>query len=116
MTFDEQLMQSVQHAVLDQVRKGEWVKLPRWESALPIDVSTLRSLLTRVDMARVQELVVPKIEQMVADAMIQSVATEIATDVKKIMSNQEIREDLRATIREKLRQWSKGAQAERKGN
>ncbi len=75
---------------------------------MTVTPGNLREVYQSVDMVRVGEILKVKIEQKVADAILNNLATEVATDVKKIMSNTELREDCRAVIRDKIRQASKG--------
>lgn len=59
---------------------------------------------SRVDMAKVMGIVASEVERRIADGIMNSMATEIANDTKSIMSNKELREDIRATIRAKIRE------------
>lgn len=94
MNFDELLIQAVQHTVIDFIRKGEWMKLDH-NARLPIDAAWLREMHNRVNMDRVMALLTDQVEQRIADGIINVMATEIATDVKLIMCNKELREDNR---------------------
>jgi hypothetical protein len=103
MTFDELLTQAVQHTVIDFIRKGEWMKMD-YNSRLNIDSAWLREMHSRVNMNNVMSLVAEQVEQRIADGIMNSMATEVANDCKSIMCNKELREDIRATIREKIRE------------
>lgn len=103
MTFEETLHQAIQHTVIDFIRKGEWMKLD-YNARVNVDSAWLREMHSRVDMNNVMALVASQVEQRICDGIINSMATEIATDVKSIMCNRELREDLRATIRGKIRE------------
>lgn len=103
MTFDETLTQAVQHTIVDFIRKGEWMKLD-YNARINVDSAWLRDMHSRVDMGNVMALVAGQVEQRIADGIMNSMATEIANDVKSIMCNKELREDIRATIRAKVRE------------
>ena len=103
MTFDEVFTQAAQHAVIDFIRKGEWMKMD-YNARVNIDSAWLREMHSRVSMDRVMALVADHVEQRIADGIMNGMAMEIATDVKSIMCNKELREDIRATIREKIRE------------
>lgn len=103
MTFDELLTQAVQHTVIDFIRKGEWMKLD-YNARLNIDAAWLREMHGRVSMDRVMALVADSVEQRIADGIMYSMATEVANDCKAIMCNKELREDIRAMIRAKIRE------------
>jgi len=103
MTFDELLTQAVQHTVIDFIRKGDWMKMD-YAARINIDSAWLREMHSRVNMNNVLELVKSQVEQRIADGIINAMATEIATDVKSIMCNKELREDLRSVLRAKIRE------------
>ena len=103
MTFDELLMQAVQHTVIDFIRKGEWMKLD-YNARLNLDAAWLREMHSRVNMDRVMTLVSEQVEQRIADGIMNAMATEVANDCKSTMCNKELREDIRATIRAKIRE------------
>lgn len=103
MTFEQMLKQAVEHTVIDFIRKGEWMKLD-YDARIKIDSAWLREMHKSVSMQNVMELVKSQVEQRIADGIINSMTTEIATDVKSIMCNKELREDIRATLRAKIRE------------
>ena len=103
MTFDETLQQAVQHTVIDFIRKGDWMKID-YNAKVNIDSAWLRKMHGMVDMDAVMKLVAAQVEQRICDGIINSMATEVATDVKSIMCNKELREDLRSVIRAKIRE------------
>lgn len=102
-SFDEIMQKTVQHAVLDFVRKGEWMKMD-YSAKINVDSAWLREMHSRVNMDNVMKIVAGSVEQRIADGIMNSMATEIATDVKSIMCNKELREDIRAMIRAKIRE------------
>ena len=102
MTFDEMVQQAVQHTVIDFIRKGDWMKID-YNAKVNIDSTWLRQMHSRIDMDAVMKLVSSQVEQRIADGIINSMTTEIANDVKSIMCNRELREDLRAVLRAKIR-------------
>lgn len=101
-SFDSIMLNSLQQSIIDMIRKGEWIKV-EYGTRIPIDTRVLREVYNRVDMERVMQLVKESVEQKMADSIINSMAQEVANDVKSIMSNRELREDLRATLRQKIR-------------
>lgn len=102
MTFDEQIQQSVQDSLLKLIRSGEWCRID-YAAKIPLGADFLRKIQAGVNMDNVMEIVTAEIEGHIADAIIRAMTTEIATDVKKIMSNTELREDLRSVLRAKMR-------------
>lgn len=102
MDFTEKLVQSIEDSVLSLVRKGDWITIP-YEARAKIDPARIREMYGNVDWKRVMELARKQVEENLADKIVASLATELATDVKSIMSNRELREDIRATLREMVR-------------
>ncbi len=101
MTFDEELDRQVRNTVLKVIGEGNWLKLPH--NGVEIPVSVLREAYSRVDMKTVIDQVVSKLQTLLADKIISAMSTEIGTDIKQIMCNNELREDLRAMLRERMR-------------
>lgn len=106
MTFSDQALQAVEQSFLKLLRSGEWIKVG-YDQKIQIDPAMLRGLYASIDMDRVKALLLPMLERQVADQIMASMATEIGSDVKKIMCNAELREDLRSVIREKIREAAK---------
>lgn len=102
LTFEQKCLQAMEHSLIDLIRKGEWCKID-YGTKFPVTNEFLRKIHSQVDMDRVAELVISRVEERVADNILNSMATEIATDVKQIMCNKELREDIRALIRQKIR-------------
>ncbi len=102
MDFTEKLKQSIEDSVLALVRKGDWLVIP-YEKRTTIDAADIRKIYASVSWPRVMELAKKQVEEHLADKIVASLATELATDVKSIMSNKELREDIRATLREMVR-------------
>jgi uncharacterized membrane protein YheB (UPF0754 family) len=84
------------------IRSGDWLKLD-YSAKLPIDTAFLRRIQNSVNLDNVLAKLTDQIESRIAEAIFNAMATEIATDVKKILSNMELREDVRAILRAKIR-------------
>jgi hypothetical protein len=107
MSFAEQVQQAAEESIVKMLKSGEWLRVG-YGDRMTVTPGQLREVYQAVDMSRVGEILKVKIEQKVADAIFNNLATEVATDVKKIMSNSELREDCRAVIRDKIRQAARG--------
>ena len=108
MTFDEELQRAVQRSVLDLVIKGNLV-MPDYEHRAKVPAAKIQEIYDAIDWGRVKELVIKAAEERVADVILNSMATEIATDVKQVLSNKELREEVRAFVRSGIRRVA-GAQ------
>lgn len=103
VSFDQKMHEIVQRTLIDFIAKGDWLKID-YSARVPVDLSLLRRIHDSVDMGRVVSLVKERVEEKMADTIMHSMAQEITNDVKSIMSNRELREDVRGTIRTKIRQ------------
>lgn len=102
MSFDEDIQQAVRDSLVKMIRSGDWLKLD-YSAKLPIDTAFLRRIQNSVNLDNVLAKLTDQIESRIAEAIFNAMATEIATDVKKILSNMELREDVRAILRAKIR-------------
>ncbi len=100
--FEMDVMHAIRQSLIKAITGGNWVQIP-YEGRPTIPVSRLRSIFEQIDWVRVQAMCVERVEEMVAEKIMLSMATEVANDVKQIMCNKELREDLRATLRDKIR-------------
>lgn len=108
MTFDEQLQEAVQHSVLKMVRDGALV-LPEYSSRAKVPAAKVQEMYDSVNWDRVRALVIEEVERAVADKILNAMATEMATDIKQILSNKELREEVRGFIRAGIRRVAAAA-------
>lgn len=100
--FEISVLQAIRKSLVDAITKGSWIQIP-YNERPTVPAAKLREIYGEIDWVRVQALCLDKVEEMVAGQIVNSLATELQTDVKKIMCNNELREDIRATLREKVR-------------
>ena len=111
-TFERDVMQAVQQVIVEKLRKGDWLQVGGYGDTLKMSQERLRKVYEAVDMGTVLVLVKQRLEERIADSIINAMATEVATDVKQILCNKELREDLRAILREKMRATAAALQKE----
>lgn len=102
MTFEEELQKAVQQSVIKMAREGSLV-LPDYAARAKIPAQRVQDLYDSINWDNVRSLVMAGIEQHVADKILNAVATEMATDVKQVLSNKELREEVRSFIRAGVR-------------
>lgn len=102
--FGREAIESMQIALVEYLRKGEWFHGVNYEQRVKIGQGVLRALYGQLDMDRVMSLVKDRVEQRLADSIMNAMATETATDIKQIMCNTELREDLRSYLRSRMRE------------
>jgi hypothetical protein len=106
--FTKDLVAAVQQSVLKMVREGNLV-LPDYAARAKVPAAKVQELYDSVDWNRVRALVIAEVEQAVADKILNAMATEMATDIKQILSNKELREEVRGFIRAGIRRVAEAA-------
>lgn len=101
--FEDKLANTVQHAVINALSKGNWLEIG-YGNRIKVDTEVLRDIYNQIDMEKVKEVAADRIETHLADKVFNAMATEISNDVKQILSNKELREDLRAIFRARIRE------------
>jgi hypothetical protein len=106
-TFEEQVKAAAERAVLKHVSDGNWLQ-PNYESRLKIPAEWMAEMWKLVDPKKLQKLLAERIEEELADRMVNFMAAELATDIKQILSVQERREALRSLARKHMDEVMKG--------
>lgn len=101
-TFEEAIAREVRNVIVQTIQSGNWLKIPY--SGVELPISVLKEAYNRVDMKLVLDQVVLTLQEQMATKIIHAMATELATDIKGIMCNQELREDLRSFLRTKMQE------------
>ena len=102
-SFAENMQQAIENSLLAFIKKGEWIRLD-YSNKVNLSVAELREMYKQIDKIRLMRLVAAKIEERMADAIYNAMATEIANDVKSIMCNKELRQDIRDIVRDKIKE------------
>jgi len=93
----ERIMQAVENAIVKAIVSGDGFKIP-YDSK--IDLSTeLRQAYKNIDYSRVYARITELLEEELAQKIVNKIVTEMGNDIKKIMSNAEIRDDFRFLLR-----------------
>ncbi|BAH38846.1 hypothetical protein GAU_1804 [Gemmatimonas aurantiaca T-27] len=101
-TFQEEVTKAVEASVLKQIREGGVVSLP-YEQRLKIDGALLREAYANIDRDAIRGRITQIIEERIGDLIWNALATELTNDVKQILSNKELREEVRGVLREQIR-------------
>ena len=88
-------------AVLKYVTDGGWL-LPNYESRFKVPPEWVAACWKLVDADKVKQQVAALLEAELAERMVNSIAAELATDIKQILSVKERREMLRGIAREHM--------------
>ena len=102
-TFIERLAQAAEDSFIAAIAKGDWLKID-YTQRIPVGTDFIKPLWRDLNWDHIKEKVMDRVEDKVAETIMNSMATEITTDTKKIMSNTELREELRGYLRQRMKE------------
>lgn len=100
-TFEDQLKDAAEKAVLHHIGSGAWL-MPNYESRIKVPADWMAEMWSMIDRQSVMQHFAAKIEEELADRMVNHIAAELATDIKQILSVKERREKLRSLARDHM--------------
>lgn len=99
--FETAVKHAAEKAVLKIISEGGWVQ-PDYANRFLLPKDFMADIWRLVDHEKIKTAMVARIEQEMADRIVNHLAAELATDVKQLLSNTERREALRAVARENM--------------
>lgn len=99
--FETEVKKAAEKAVLKLISEGSWLA-PDYTSRFKVPGEWMQRCWELVDKDKLQSHFARRLEEELANRMVNHMATEIATDVKHILSDKERRESLRALAREHM--------------
>lgn len=103
--FEEKFNDLIQKKIINDLSKQELIKInyvDRYE--MPYEI--LKEAYAKIDIEKVKERIVSRLEEEMADKIVNKMITEYSNDIKQIMCNRELREDLRSYMRTKIKEIS----------
>jgi hypothetical protein len=101
MDMDEQrIMQAVEDSIVSEIRKGEIFQF-KYDERINL-ISVAKTIFEKIDMKRVEAMVIAQMEEVVAEKVVNRFVTEMGTDMKKLFENASIREDIRFYMRKNV--------------
>ena len=100
--FDEAVKAAAEKAVLHFIQSGGWL-MPNYESRLKIPAEWVADCWRLIDADALKAKIAERLEQELADRMVNHMAAELATDIKQILSVTERREMRRELARKHMR-------------
>lgn len=100
-SFEEEIRIAAQKSIVKQIQQGDWLK-SSYNDRVEIPPSYLMEIWNLVDHKKVKENLASRIEQELADRIVNHMAAEMATDIKQILGIPERREAIRSLARENL--------------
>ncbi|MEY4429338.1 MAG: hypothetical protein RLZZ182_2027 [Pseudomonadota bacterium] len=107
--FETRLKEAAERSVLKIISEGQWVQ-PDYNNRFKLPADFMAGVWGLVDTAKLQAALARRLEDELADRIVNHMAAEIATDIKQLLSDRERREQLRALARQHIDSLKPGAQ------
>lgn len=100
-TIEQKLKDAAENSILKIIADGGWIQ-PDYANRISLPRDLMNEVWAMVDRDAVKRHLKNRIEQELADRIVNHIAAELATDIKQILSVTERREALRALAREHM--------------
>lgn len=100
--FEQNLVNLIQKKVFEGISKANLVAID-YKDRYEIPADFLNEVYKSLDLEKIKARLVKNLENEMADKIANKMITEYSNDIKQIMSNRELREDLRHYARKKIR-------------
>lgn len=101
--FEEKFNDIIQKKIISEISKQDFIKI-NYDNRYEIPYEILKEVYERIDIEKVKERMVSRLEEEMADKIVNKMITEYSNDIKQIMCNRELREDLRFYMRSKIKE------------
>ena len=75
-----------------------------YDNRYEVPYEVLKECYEKIDIEKVKERIISRLEDEMADKIVNKIVTEFSNDIKQIMCNRELREDLRYYMRTKIKE------------
>lgn len=99
--FELAVKTAAEKAILKIISEGSWIA-PGYGNRFKIPAEMLADIWKMVDVEKLKHKMASRLEEELADRIINKMAEEISTDVKQILSVKERREAIRSIAREHM--------------
>lgn len=100
--FEQILMDIVQKKMLQDISKASLVEIP-YNERYKVPANFLNEVYKSLDLEKIRKRLIENLENEMADKIANKLITEYSNDIKQIISNKELREDLRFYARDKIK-------------
>lgn len=102
VNFEEKLLDMLQKKILSDISKQELISV-KYDDKIPVPESLLTEVYMSLDIEVIKKKLKERLEEEMADKIANKMITEYSNDIKQIMCNRELREELRSYMRGKIR-------------
>lgn len=99
--FESAIAKAAQVAVMKIITEGSWIQ-PDYTNRFKLPPEVLQQVWAMVDIEGIKKNMAERIESELADRIVNHMATELATDIKQLLSVRERREAIRQVARDHL--------------
>jgi Mg/Co/Ni transporter MgtE len=97
----EKLQQQAEKSIISMITSGNWIQ-PDYSNRVKLPKDFMESVWQSVDQEKVKAELARRLEEELANRIVNHMAAELATDIKQILSVQERREAIRAIARKHM--------------
>jgi Mg/Co/Ni transporter MgtE len=99
--FEQAIKHAAEKAVLKIISDGSWIA-PDYSNRFKLPPKMLEDIWKMVDIEKVKRKMADRLEEELAEKIINHMASELSTDIKQILSVKERREAIRHIAREHM--------------
>ena len=103
VNFEEKFNDLIQKKIINDISKQDLIKI-NYDNRYEVPYEILKKCHEKIDIEKVKEKIISRLEEEMADKIVNKMVTEFSNDIKKIMCNRELREDLRYYMRTKIKE------------
>lgn len=101
VNFEEKFNDLIQKKIINDISKQDLIKI-NYNNRYEVSYEILKECYEKIDIEKVKEKIISRLEEEMADKIVNKMVTEFSNDIKQIMCNRELREDLRYYMRIKI--------------
>ncbi len=98
LSFEQKMIETIKQNMMNSIAKTDFI-MPDYNNRIKIPATFYQKAWELVDQDAVLQILTKNIESEIADRIMNSIASEMANDIKQVLSNKERREEIRAVAR-----------------
>lgn len=99
--FEQKLIDMVQQKLIKDIQKQELVKVD-YGDRISVPKGFIEDVYASLDLEKIRKKLVENLENEMADRIANKMVTEFAGDIKSVLSNKEIREEMRQYVKARI--------------
>lgn len=100
VNFEEKFNDLIQKKIINDISRQDLIKI-NYDNRYEVPYEVLKECYEKIDIEKVKEKITSRLEEEM-DKIVNKIITEFSNDIKQIMCNRELREDLRYYMRTKI--------------